>query len=242
MHRLSRNTICLLLFNHQLSDDQKIIAMNTTLDYAPHILAIRDTLFGDFPLAHWAGVKAAGMPWDLFKEAKHFLDIGHEEKALVALQTVLSTPGLESRHYLQAWHVLSLHGTVPAFPVEIFGLVVEVAMPDGLDLLAVYADHTARYYNYSGSGIVWDMEDAEIGGKIDVILQQGQKIIQQIGPWQGERPAAPVAGKARLNILTSHGLYFGEAGQQVLFNDPLASPTMFAMLDMMETLIRRTKV
>jgi hypothetical protein len=214
--------------------------MNTTLDYAPQTLAIRDTLFGDFPLAHWAGIDADGMPWDLFKQAKRCLDNGESAEALQALQTILSTPSLESRHYLQAWQALSQEGTVPAFPVEIFGMVVEVAMEEGLDLLAIYADHSARYYNYSGGGIVWDQPDEEISGKIDVILQQGQQIIQHIGPWQGERPAAPVAGKARISMLTSHGLYFGEAPQTVLFNDKLAGPTMYAMLDMMETLIRRT--
>ncbi len=119
-------------------------------------------------------------------------------------------------------------------------MVVEVAMEQGLNLLAAYADGSARYYNYSGSGIVWDIPDQEVGGKINTLLQHGRQIIQQIGPW-GRRSSSflLLPAKPRLNMLTSHGLFFGEAPQMALFNDPLAGPTMYAMLDMMQTLIRR---
>lgn len=202
---------------------------------------IRDTLFGDLPMIHWPGGDANGMPWDLFRQARDLRDLDQEAKAASLLRQVIDTPGLEARHYLQAWHFLRQGGAQPGSPVELYGMVVEVAMEQGVDLLAVYADGSVRYYNYSGSGIVWDIPDEEIGSKINILLQQGRQIIQQIGPWQGDRPQPPAAGKARLNMLTSHGLYFGEAPQMALFNDPLAGPTMYAMLDMMQTLIRRTK-
>jgi hypothetical protein len=29
-------------------------------------------------------------------------------------------------------------------------------MPSEVDLLAAYADRTARYYNFSGASVVWD--------------------------------------------------------------------------------------
>ena len=38
---------------------------------------------------------------------------------------------------------------------DVLGVVVEVAMEKGLDLVAGYADHHARY-NYSGAAIVWE--------------------------------------------------------------------------------------
>lgn len=214
--------------------------MSQTLAYPSDKATIRDTLFGDYPLAHWAGLAAEGMPWTLFKQAKFHLDKGQRAEAVQVLQAITITPGLESRQYLQAWYALAQLGVEPVGAVKVYGLVVEVAMEEGLDLLAVYTDHTARYYNYSGSAIIWEQQDDEISSKIDVIIEQGTTIIQYIGPWQDARPAAPVSGNARINILTSHGLYFGEAGQMVLFKDAMAGKTMYAMLDMMETLISKT--
>jgi hypothetical protein len=214
--------------------------MNETLEYAPGKIAARDTLFGDLPLAYWAGTGAEEMPWLLFKQARRHLNSGHREEAVQALEAIVSIPGLESRQYLQAWHFLSQLGIEPTSGIQVYGVVVEVVMDGGLDILAVYADHSARYYNYSGSAIIWDQPDHEIGTKIDDILQQGENIIKYIGPWKEVRPAAPVKGKARLNILTSNGLYFGEADQMVLFKDVMAGKTMYAMLDILEKLIHKT--
>jgi len=213
--------------------------MNATSNYAPNAIAIRDTLFGDLPLTYWAGIDADGMPWDLFKQAKHSLDMGDANAAVQALRAIVATRGLEARQYLQACHFLQQLGAELPKTVLVLGVVVEVSMEEGHDLLAVYTDHSARYYNYTGGGIVWEQEDAEIAAKIDTIIQQGREIITHIGPWQGPRPAAPGPGKARLNILTSHGLFFGEAPQMALFNDPLGGKIMYSMLNMMETLINK---
>lgn len=213
---------------------------NTTTPTVPPV-TIRDLLFGDLPMTHWPAGDAAGIPWDQFRQARYFHDLGQGAQATQLLEQVINAPALESRHYLQAWHFMRQGGMQLNFPVELYGMVVEVAMEEGLDLLAVYADGSARYYNYSGSGIVWDQHEEEVGGKINKILQQGRQILQHIGPWDGQRPPAPATGKARLNMLTSHGLYFGEAPQMQLFNDRLAGPTMYSMLDMMQTLMRKTQ-
>lgn len=214
--------------------------MNTTLEQAPDQTTIRDMLFGDLPLNQWAGVNADGMPWNLFKQAKNSLDAGHPNEAIQALRAIVATPALESRHYLQASHFLRQLGDLQPSPVTIYGMVVEVALNGGVDLLAVYTDHTARYYNYAGGGVVLDQEDAEISARIDDVIRYGYEIVPRIGPWEGERPGAPANGYARLNMLTSHGLYFGEAPQMTLFNDPLAGKTMYAMLNIMEALINKS--
>ena len=214
--------------------------MNATIETAPRETTIRDTLFGDLPISYWAGIDADGMPWSLFKQAKHSLDTGNGMEAIQALRAILATPGLESRHYLQACHFLRQLGAQPSSTVMIYGMVVEVAMEGGVDLLAVYTDHTARYYNYAGGGVVLEQEDAAISAKIDTVIQYGREIIPHIGPWEGERPGVPASGYARLNMLTSHGLFFGEAPQMTLFNDPLAGKTMYAMLSIMEALINKS--
>ncbi|MEP7166260.1 MAG: hypothetical protein ABI741_16275 [Ferruginibacter sp.] len=215
--------------------------MPETLNRPGNDRTIRDTLFGDQPLEQWAGAESEDLPWNLFKDAKRCVDKGKNNQAIEMLKKITTLPGLESRHYLQAYFFLNELGSFPEADIELFAVVVEVAMDEGLDLLAIYADHSARYYHASGAGVIWDVPDITIGSKIDHILSLGNGIIEQIGPWKAERPAAPVNGRARLNLLTSKGLHFGEADQNVLFQDPLSSKIMYAMLDMMETLVNKAK-
>lgn len=203
-------------------------------------ISARDTLFGDLPLDYWAALNAEELPWSLFSIAKKNIDKGQYREAIETLKLVVDMPGLESRHYLQACHFLNELGSYSPGQVKLYGVVVEVSIEQGHDFLAVYADHSARYYNYSGSAIIWDKEDVGIANKIDEILKQGIEIVAKIGPWKDARPPAPGKEMARISFLTSHGLHFGEAAQAILFNDPMAGKIMYAMLDMMETLISKT--
>lgn len=204
-------------------------------------ISIRDTLFGDLPLNYWAKVESNEVPWDLFKAVKQHVDKGNNTQAIEVLKKITTLPDLESRHYLQAYFFLNGLSYIPQTETKLFAVVVEVAMDHGLDLLAVYADHSARYYNASGGGVVLDVPEVFISNKIDHILMLGMDIVEQTGPWNGTRPAAPVNGRARINFLTSRGLHFGEADQEVLFRDPLSGEIMYAMLDMMETLMNKTR-
>lgn len=63
-------------------------------------------------------------------------------------------------------------------------------MPEGLDLLAAYSDHSARYYNYSGAGVVWEHPDTSLDSPIDELLAAARQVVEMIGPWQGARPVA----------------------------------------------------
>jgi hypothetical protein len=203
-------------------------------------ITIRDTLFGDHSLDHWANINSNELPWNLFKEVKILIDKGDDEKAIEALNKITRLPDLESRHYLQAYHFLKELSAGPVKDVILFGVVVEVGMDEGLDLVAVYADHSARYYNYSGAGVIWERADHSIDQKIDDILLMGKDILKQIGPWNGMRPAAPANGDARINLLTSNGLHFGQGPVDALFSDPLGSKILYGMLDMMQTLSGKT--
>ncbi len=73
---------------------------------------------------------------------------------------MLNQPGLESRHYLQAWHFLRAAGIQPPeqWAQFVLGVVVEVGMPGGADLVAAYADGSARFYSHAGGGVVWDAQ------------------------------------------------------------------------------------
>jgi hypothetical protein len=164
---------------------------------------------------------------------------GDRQSAVNSWVQVISQPGLEPRHYLQAWNFLQQNGyEVPTSIAKIvLGVVVEVGMPKGVDLLAAYADHTARYYNFSGSGVVWEHPDASLDGKIDALLSASKRVVAQIGPWDRARPPAPQSGQVRLNFLTPSGLHFGQASLDVMSKDPIGAQVLFLAGELMRALV-----
>ncbi len=137
----------------------------------PLTTAIRETLFGDMPLSGWASFTAqtTSEPWSSFERARRFIESRDTQSATTALQAILEIPGLESRHYLQAYHFLADLGVTPIRELSknVLGVVVEVGMKVGPDLIAGYTDHHARYYNYSGAGVVWERPDGALDTTID---------------------------------------------------------------------------
>ena len=93
-------------------------------------------------------------------------------------------PDLDSRMYLEAWQALRSLGVDPP-PVrakDLLGVVVEVGLPGGLDLVAAWPDHCARYWNQGGGGVVWERAEGEVNTKIDELLRAGEKVLKLIGP------------------------------------------------------------
>lgn len=184
----------------------------------------RDMLFGDMPLSEWAkDDNASAEPWVSFVRAKKLLEKKDTSSAAVILQTITEMPGLESRHYLQAWHSLRQVGVNP--PADkaktVYGVVVEVGMKNGADIVAAYMDHTARYLHHTGGGVIWEHPDESLDPKIKDLLDAGQAVANRIGPWDKERPAPPEEHNVRLNMLTPSGLHFGYGGFQTLHNEPM---------------------
>ena len=204
---------------------------------------IRDTLFGDMPLDQWpADPLPQPFPWGAFAVARRELAAANIDGAVKQWRQVLVAPGLEPRHYLQAWHFLRQHGQPPSSDLgkQLLGVVVEVGMPTGLDLLAAYPDHSARYYNFSGAGVVWEHPDASLDPLIDGFLSASAEIVARIGPWEKERPPAPPAGETRLCFLTPSGLHFGQAPMPALTSDPLAGRVLERAVALMQGLIAKS--
>ena len=187
-------------------------------------MTVRDTLFGDLPISEWPrGEDATAEPWLSFVKARKLWDKGDKTSAIAVLQQIAGMQGLESRHYLQAWHFLRQLGvTPPADQAKIvYGVVVEVGMKNGTDIVAAYLDHTARYLNYTGAGVIWEHPDSSLDAEMDALLRAGQAVANQIGPWDQARPAAPVNDFVRLNMLTPIGLHFGYGTFEQLAKEPM---------------------
>jgi hypothetical protein len=208
-------------------------------------LEIRDVLFGDLPISRWPSQTASSdsEPWLSFAKARDHLSSGRTQEAIALFQKILGMPDLESRHYLQAWHFLRQSGVQPHVSVakNVLGVVVEVALPEGLDILAAYADGTARYFNHSGSAVVWDAPDNSLLQQIESVLRAGEVVVDRIGPWEEQRPPAPPTGQARISMLTPSGLHFGQAQFGALAGDQLGGVVISTATELMRSLIAKTR-
>jgi len=205
--------------------------------------AIRDTLFGDLPIASWQGNNSSTPPWTRFQNAEKYLQSGETQLAIQELASITQMPHLEARHYVQAWHFLRPLGVIPPAEKakEVYGVVVEVSLPEGLDIVAAYADHTARYFNYSGAAVIWEHPDDSLQTEIDALLNAGKNIVHQIGPWEGARPEIPPQGQARVSMLTPSGLHFGQAPFETLAHDAMGGPIIQAATTLMQALIKKSE-
>lgn len=205
------------------------------------MLTMRDTLFGDADLSEWpSGVTAVDAePWSLFVTAWQALERGDRDTAISNWQQIVAMPGLESRHYAQAWHFLRAQGVKPdaSQAKKLLGVVLEVGMEQGLDLLAAYPERHARYYNFSGAGVVWEHPDDRLDAEIDRLLSAGQRVLNAIGPWDRPRLPAPTDGQVRLNFLSPSGLHFGQGSFQQLMGDAMGKTVIDAGVALMQKMI-----
>ncbi|MBN1545992.1 MAG: hypothetical protein JW902_04960 [Syntrophaceae bacterium] len=208
----------------------------------PVSIAIREALFGDMPIEKWAESSTLEEPWSSFFKARQFIEKGSNEEAIMILQSIANS-NHESRHTLQAWHFLRKLGVSPPENIhrEVLGVIVEVGMKGGLDIVAAYSNHSARYYNYSGAAVIWERPDPSLDNFVDNLLVAGRGVIARIGPWEGERPAAPINGEARINFLTPVGLCFGQAPLDTLANDEIGGPVISAALKLMQALMAKSE-
>ena len=207
---------------------------------------IRDTLFGDLPLELVPPGQAPdslGEPWLTFIAARTAVFEGRPAEAIELWQKINQMSNLEARHYAQAWHFLRSQGVRPPAEIErlLLGVVVEVPMQGGLDLLAAYPDHHARYYNFNGSGIIWEHPNASLDPAIDALLEAGRRIVSTIGIWEGPRPPAPPMGQVRVNVISPSGLHFGQGPSKAMASEALAGPVFSAAAALMQQLIAQAR-
>ncbi len=205
---------------------------------------IRDLLFGDVPISGWPAQANENQlePWNLFKQAREEMERNNPEQAIEILQRIVKMEKLESRHYLQAWYFLKKFNVLPegAFSKKVYGVVVEVGLDDGLDILAAYEDCSARYFNYSGAAVIWDRPNNSLDKVINDLISISQEVVQRIGVWENERPPQPPKGSVRLNFLTPSGLHFGQGTMEAISNDPMGGLVLNVATYLMQQLIQKS--
>jgi hypothetical protein len=188
---------------------------------------LRTFVYGNVPMDEWVaeGAEAAGGPWNDFVRAREFALQGQMDQAVEVWRQIAFSDGLESRQVLQAWHFLREAGEQPPpdRAKQVLGVIIEMPVPQGHDLLAAYKDGSARYLNFSGKAVVIeDRSLVRIQEAISLWIAAGEAIVQVIGPWQDSTFPSVPPGHVRVMMLTPSGPHFGQGPLEQLTADRAA--------------------
>ena len=89
--------------------------------------------------------------------------------------------------------------------------------------------------------MIWEHPNSALDEQVEALLEAGRVVVAQIGPWEGERPAVPADGQARISMLTPSGIHFGQAPLEALSGDPLGGRVIGAAIGLMQALISQTE-
>jgi hypothetical protein len=147
-----------------------------------------------------------------------------EPLAVKAVEALANDPTAEGRIRALAYNRLRKEGhSVP--PKQLLGVIVEVPLDDGLDVLAAFSDGGVRYINQTGKLAVFEGEPS-IRPAAAALLKVSEAVVARIGPSDKPRMPPPKRGNMRLTFLVSDGLYFAEGPMEVMADEPLAGPVV----------------
>lgn len=156
------------------------------------------------------------------------------------LQKIIDDTSTDPRIKILAYNRQLASGYKPS-KKELLAVIVEVALDDGLDVLASFQNGTARYINQTEKILVWEItNDLKANQLTNDLFSKGFQIVNQIGPWDKPRKPHPTKGNTRITFLVSDGLYFGEAPTNTLFDDKRANPTLMAATMLMQYLTEKS--
>lgn len=204
-------------------------------------LEMRNQFMGSANFNEWPKSDLDALPWSLFVSARKALaenDLVQTEKFLCQ---VTEAPGLESRHYLQAW--LFLRYFLKVQPPEevskkVYGVMVEVCTSTGVMTIAAYTDHSARSLHSSGGGVFWEKPDDSLNDKIDSMINAGERAVASIPLTVVDVVPSPPkqVDHVLICIATPSGIYHGLGTGEFMSKDQYAGPILSAATDLLKHL------
>jgi hypothetical protein len=192
---------------------------------------IYNLLFCDRPDLFAVNGKATAYPWNI---------VLAQNPPRAELGRVMDDKSTEARARVLAGRQLIEEGWERT-QKELQGVIIEVGLDAGLDVLAAYDDGSARYINHSGRMVAWETETAMSESLISNLFDKSMVVVNKIGPWNKERLSPPRKGEVRLSFLVSGNLCFGQGSFNTLADDPMAGPVLHAATQLMIFLAEQNK-
>jgi hypothetical protein len=177
--------------------------------------------------------------WTRLIEAAACLRRNERARASELLLEITANPNTETRVLLWSWTTLRELGVHPQLDAaaQIKGVVIQVPMGNGIDVLAAYADGTARYVNHSGKVVVWDLPDAHIGNIIRTVIERAKDLATGVQTAAAAQPAEDVV---RVTVLTPNGNRSLGVPMRALGAGPI-NQLLAVGAELMGNLIKRTE-
>lgn len=155
------------------------------------------------------------------------------------LKELASNPAEDGRIRYLAYSRIREVGE-PVEPKKLLGVIVEMPLAGGLDVLAAYLEGGVRYINQTGKLVVIEGMESFLP-MVKSLFAVSEPVVSRIGPWDKPRLAPPIRGNVRLTFLVSDGLYFGEGPISVMQNEAMAGPIIQKATQLLQEVVKTGK-
>lgn len=123
-------------------------------------------------------------------------------------------------------------------PKRVLGVIVEVPLGTGLDVLAAFSEGGVRYLNQSGKAAFFEGQGNAVEYLAKELIAVSQPIVNRIGPSDKKRLPPPKAGNVRITFLVSDGFYFAEGPFRTMQQDAIAGPVLSKATQLLQRVVK----
>jgi len=194
--------------------------------------ALYEPLFCDRPSLYAVAPGQAPAPWQL--------RLGGPDNTPAGVRAVAEDVNMDSRvrALAYAWLRERQH-PVPAG--EVLGVVIEVEVAGGLDVLAVYADGHVRYLNHGGRAVVLDALTPALREAWHTLMAAVPAASATARPWPRRGAGVPGAAEVRLAFVRSDGLHKREGRFDALQREPATGPLLLGASQLLAHTVQAVK-
>jgi len=121
----------------------------------------------------------------------------------------------------------------------VLGVIAEMPMESGHDVLAAYRDGSVRYLNFSGKvAVVEPPTTKDVSDAVAAWFVVAEAIVAGIGPWEDPTLPELPAGNLRVMMLTPSGPHFGQGPADALGADPTVGQFVAAAAALLQTVVK----
>jgi len=193
-----------------------------------HVNFLYNSLFCDsLALFRRQNIGADEEPW---------LTLFAAHPAEAALRRIADGWSDESRVRALAFRRLRDIGAAVA-PKILLGVIVEVPLQCGLDVLAAYSDGRVRYINQTGRISIFEGGPAVVETLARELIVAALPLVQRTAPSDGARLPPPRAACMRITFLVSDGLHSYEGSFEQLRADALGAALLGKATQLLDAVV-----